>query len=321
MMSSIESMSSILNLLQGLSASTRPLLVILGPTASGKTAFSIEIATILRQQGIEAEILNGDSRQLYRSMDIGTAKIRPDEMRGIKHHLLDVLDPKEAVTAAWYKEQATSIINALHAKKHIPIIVGGSMLYVDAVVENLQFVSPSQNNMREELEKRYDEDEGKTLYNTLQEQDPQTAAAFHHKNKPYVIRAMEILLTTGKPSEAKKKIESPYQTMIIGLSVAPRQLAERIERRTTQLLEQGWMDEVHSLLKKGYTKEDPGMRSVGYREIIEAIEQEKTSGNDLHALSETISAKTRQYAKRQMTWWKRNDRIRWIDAAAVKNRH
>jgi tRNA dimethylallyltransferase len=326
-------------LIQGfLESAKRPLIVILGPTASGKTAFAIAIAneykmgnekwemmdvvmadsrhpSITLRVTPSFEIVNADSRQLYKYMDIGTAKIKPEEMRGIPHHLLDVLDPKEEVTAAWYKEHATKAIEEILEHGNVPLLVGGSMLYISAVIDNLQFLPTSNPETRHRLEEEYDRDEGVSLYSQLLERDPETAASFSHKNKPYVIRAMEILETVGKPSTVKQKGDSPYDLLIFGMEWPREELMKRINERTKKQLEEGWIDEVKSLLGKGYSVDDPGMRSQGYREIAEAISNGKLkieNENWMEELIDSISAQARQYAKRQMTWWKRNERIRWV---------
>lgn len=310
-----------------LQGSSRPLIVILGPTASGKTAFSLDLAHSIKAaipgRGFGAEIVNADSRQLYKFMDIGTAKISKDEMQGIPHHLINVLDPKEPVTAAWYKTQAAKVIDDIHKRGNVPMLVGGSMLYISAVIDDLQFVDVADPGQRAMLEAAYDKDEGMALYERLQKEDPETAGRFDRRNKPYVIRAAEILESGHKPSAAKRKGTAPYDLLIFGMDIPRDALARCIEERTKTLLQNGWIDEVRQLLKDGYTELDPGFGSVGYREIAAAIsngklktcgEQSRTIENSKlkEQLVETISAKTRQYAKRQMTWWRRDERIQWI---------
>ncbi len=177
----------------------KPLIVVLGPTASGKTAFSIELAKHVAAMGGSktVEILNADSRQLYRFLDIGTAKVTDQEKDGVPHHLLDMLAPEQEVTIAWYKEAAERAIAEIHARGNVPVLVGGSMLYISAVIDGLEPLA-SDPALRARLEGEYDADGGKALYARLQEIDPDTASAFHPNNKPYVIRAMEIFETTGE---------------------------------------------------------------------------------------------------------------------------
>ncbi len=291
--------------------SSKPLIVVLGPTASGKTGFSIELADHLKK----AEILNGDSRQLYKFLNIGTAKITEEEKKGIPHHLFGVIDPHEDVTIAQYKEMATKVIDDCHARGVVPILVGGSMLYISAVVDGLDPLPPADPAIREKLEAEWDKDDGWTLYDKLVEIDPVTAKSFEKQNKRYVVRAMELYEMTGhKPSELKKTIPPPYDILQFGMYWPRETLTKRIDERTHQLLKSGWIEEVEGLLDKGYTVADPGMKSHGYREIMQWLSSED---RDPRALEDVIAAKTRQYAKRQMTWWEPDERILWIDALAM----
>lgn len=299
-----------------------PLIVVLGPTASGKTSFSLDVAKAIaedrhlpRRDSKRAEIINADSRQLYRFMDIGTAKIKLEEAGGIPHHLLDVLDPKEEATAAWYKTEATRIIDEILKRGNVPILVGGSMLYISALLDDLQFVASSDPTLRQTLEQQYDTDGGVALYARLTEIDPETASAFSVKNKPYVVRAMEIFESTGdKPSAIKKIGACPWDLLIFGMEWPREKIVERINARTEQMFADGWIDEVQSLLDRGYGVNDPGMKSHGYREIAETITNSECGMRNVEwkKLHESIAAKTRQYAKRQMTWWKHDQRIHWL---------
>lgn len=285
----------------------KPLIVVLGPTASGKTGFSMKLAEMIGS----AEILNADSRQLYRHMDIGTAKISDAEKRGIPHHLFDVLEPTEDVSIAWYKEQATAIIEDCHKRGVVPILVGGSMLYISAVVDGLDPLPPVDPAIRERLEEEYDVDDGWSLYDRLVEIDPATAKSFESQNKRYVVRAMELYEKTGiPPSQLKKTIPPPYQILQFGMYWAREELTQRIDERTKEMLENGWIEEVEGLLDRGFTVSDPGMKSHGYREIIAWLQSDE---QDKGVLMELIASKTRQYAKRQMTWWTGDDRINWLD--------
>ncbi|MDD5026244.1 MAG: tRNA (adenosine(37)-N6)-dimethylallyltransferase MiaA [Candidatus Peribacteraceae bacterium] len=283
-----------------------PLVVILGPTASGKTSFAIEIA----RECSQAEIVNADSRQLYRYLDIGTAKIMREEMCGVPHHLIDVLDPKEEVTAAWYKEHAQAAIDEILQRGNVPLLVGGSMLYLSAVVDDLRFPSNADPAIRRKLEAEYASDDGKRLHERLTTIDPETANLVHPHNKPYLIRALEIAESTGKaPSVARTKGRSRYDLLIFGMACPRDELADRIRRRTHSMFEEGWVKEVKGLTVRGYGPDDPGMKSLGYREIMGAMQ----SGS-IHqtSLEEIIATKSVQYAKRQMTWWRRDGRIQWI---------
>lgn len=232
----------------------RPLIVLIGPTASGKTAFSIEHASKI--SGVE--IINADSRQLYKYLNVGTAKVTGDEMQGVPHHLLDVLDPKEEATAAWYQHAANKIIDDVHARGHVPMLVGGSMLYISAVIDDLKF--PIEKDLRQSLQTR-------------------------------------------------KNLKPREDVLMIGIERPREKIMQRINERTKQLFDQGWVEEVKELIRMGYTAENPAMKSHGYREIMEWI---ATGSPTLSELQEMIAAKTRQYAKRQITWWKHDPRIEWI---------
>lgn len=299
-----------------LGRSIQPLIVILGPTASGKTALSITIAEYIREQQptgwTDAEIINADSRQLYRHMDIGTAKVTESEKRGITHNLFDVLEPTEDVSIAWYKKKATAMIDDCHRRRVVPILVGGSMLYISAVVDGLDPLPAVDPELRAKLEKEWEIDDGWTLYDRLFALDPVTAKNFQAQNKRYVVRALELYEKTGViPSLLKKTIPPPYQILQLGMYWPREELTKRIDERTKLMLENGWIEEVEGLLDRGFTAKDYGMKSHGYKEIMQWLQSDE---QDKDVLAETIAAKTRQYAKRQMTWWGEDDRIQWIDA-------
>ncbi len=307
------------------SAPTKPLIVILGPTASGKTSFSMSLAHELRDVfGKTAEIVNADSRQFYRGFDIGTAKITPAEKQGIAHHLINVLGPQEDCTIAWYKREAERVIADIHAYGNIPVIVGGSMLYIAAIVDGLEPLPLASPGIRERLEREYDADSGKTLFARLTEIDPETAASFPMQNKVYVVRALEIFESTGKTKSAQKK-KSPgvFDLLMFGMDIDKDDLSKKIAARTKLMFENGWIDEVRKLREQGIRLTDPAMKSVGYREILKFVEtcESHVSTTDDHVastndnfktLSETIQSQTRAYAKRHMTWWKRDSRVCWI---------
>lgn len=303
-----------------LRGSAKPLIVILGPTAGGKTAFSLNVAAYTAETAGDhewksAEVINADSRQLYKHLNIGTAKITEEEMQGVPHHLLDVLDPSEEVTIADYKKMATEAIADCHARKVVPLLVGGSMLYISAVVDGLEPLPAAPADLRARLEAEWDTDDGWTLYDRLVAIDPATAKSFEKQNKVYVVRAMELYEMTGRPpSTLKKTLPPPYDILQLGLYWPRDVLTKRIDERTSQLLRSGWVEEVEGLIDKGYTPRDPAMKSHGYREIMQWL---GTDERDMLQLTMMIGAKTRQYAKRQMTWWEEDERVKWIDAARM----
>ena len=306
---------------QFLKEAKHPLIVILGPTASGKTGFSIELAKHLQAQGRQVEIINADSRQLYKYLNIGTAKVTEEEMQGIPHHLIDILDPKEEVSVGWFQVEANRIINEVHNRGNIPFLVGGSMLYVSSVTDELTMAPSPSPKLRKELEDAFDKDGGETLYKRLKEIDPEAAQSIHQNNKPRLVRAVEIFELTSKPkSQAVPQSElcprdpktkhTFLDLLMFGLELKRSELHDRIDQRTKEMFRDGWVDEVRALLEKGYDPNDPGIKSCGYREIIEAIESNQPIVEEV--LEEVIAAKTRQYARRQLTWWRRDKRINWI---------
>ncbi len=294
----------------------RPLIVVLGPTASGKTGFSILLAHQLGKEGLKPEIVNADSRQVYEFLDIGTAKITQPEMERVPHHLLSVLDPKEELTIAKYQKDAMAAIDEIHSRGGLPILVGGSMLYLSAIIDGLQPVSSSDPAVRERLSREYDADAGVTLMKRLKEVDPQSAAGIPRQNKVYVLRALEIFESTGTPKSSQLKRSScQYDLLIFGIDRDRMELNERIDARTKHMLDSGWIDEVKALKDRGYGAADPGMKSHGYREIFEYLER----GGDVEELSDKISLNVRHYAKRQRTWWKGDERISWIKPSEPAN--
>lgn len=287
----------------------RPLIAVIGPTASGKTALSLTIAKTIKETfSLSAEIVNADSRQLYRSLDIGTAKIATEEMRGIPHHLFSVLDPREECSIAWYQVKANEVIRGVQSHGNVPILVGGSMLYVSSIIDGLEPLPAPDKALRERLEKRYDEDGGESLYRELQSVDPISAEAIDRRNKVYVIRALEIFHATGKPKSAQRRASGcPYDLLMLGV-LPPADLKSRIIQRTEAMFALGWADEVRGLLKQGYGPDDPGIAATGYRAVMECVQE----GRDPLMLTEAIARETVQYAKRQMTWWRGDERIMWV---------
>jgi|APSaa5957512622_1039677.scaffolds.fasta_scaffold03566_1 tRNA dimethylallyltransferase len=293
--------------------SKKPLIVVLGSTACGKTDFSITLAKSIKG----AEVVNADSRQLYRHMDIGTAKITETQMQEIPHHMLDVLKPDQESTSGWYQTEAKEIIDSIHKKGGVPILVGGSMLYISSIIDELSMAPETDQELRDKLMKEYDLDNGETLFNRLLNQDPIRASKLHKNNKPRLVRALEILKLSN-PSDLEykyelgsNKTETELDILIFGVRRERTDLVDRINSRAKLMIESGWIDEVKSLMDLGYTELDPGMKSHGYKEIMAYLKAEDPIS--LEKLTEKIAAKTRQYSKRQKTWWKGDTRINWID--------
>ncbi len=298
-----------------LQKSARPLITIIGPTASGKTGLSLECSLHLHDAfGRQAEVINADSRQIYRWMEIGTAAITEDEMRGIPHHLFGILRPDEEITAGRYQSLARTVIDAIHKRGNIPVLVGGSMLYVSSIIDGLSFGPVSDPEVRKRLVGEFLEHDGASLYSRLQQLDPETAATIDRKNAPRLVRAVEICETSGKKKSdlfARGQLgtgssDSGYDSLILGVFPPRETLFRRINNRVETMIGNGWIEEVQSLMRSGYTEDDPGMKAAGYREILKYL---KTGKPELHALIDDIASKTRRYAKRQISWWNGDMRI------------
>ncbi len=281
----------------------RPLIAIFGPTAVGKTALSIKLA-----EQLHGEIVSADSRQVYRGMDIGTAKPTADEQRRVPHHLIDVVDPDETFTLSEYQHFAYAAIADIHARGHVPFLVGGSGLYVRAVLEGLTIPRAAPNHARRaELEH-----EGAVrLYAHLQQLDPAAAAKIDPRNKRRVIRAIEVCETTGKPISAQQKREEPnYRVLRIGLTLPREELYRRINARVDQMIAAGLVDEVRGLIARGYSTDVPAMSGLGYRQI----ELHLRESISLEEAIRMLKRDTRRFVHHQYSWFRLEDaRIRWFD--------
>jgi tRNA dimethylallyltransferase len=286
------------------------LLVLVGPTAVGKTRYSLEIA-----RRWNAEIISGDSMQVYRGMDIGTAKIRPDETEGITHHLIDINDPEEPFAAAEFQKLARERIEEIASRGRLPFIVGGTGLYIESLLYGFDFPeAPSDGRIRAEL-KQYAERHGaEALHERLRAIDPGSAARLHPNDVKRVIRALEIALETGEAMSAKvggfrERRESPYAFCLIGLTMDREVLYDRINRRVDEMVLAGLVDEVRKLLSRGVPPDATSMQAIGYKEIVPHL----TEGLPLAEAVERLKRDTRRYAKRQLSWFRRMDGIEWVD--------
>lgn len=287
----------------------KPLISILGPTASGKTALSIEVA-----KRFNGEVISADSRQVYKYMDIGTAKITPAEMEGIKHHMLDVVDPSKEFTLADFKRQAIKAINEIHTRKKVPILCGGTGLYFNAIIENYQIPQvPPQFDLRQKLAQYYEQKGAEALHKILQEHDPETAKQIHPNNVRYVIRAIEICTTNGGKKKDQKG-EQLFATYNIGIDWPRDILYERINKRVHVQMESGLLNEVKTLLMEGYNEKHPSMSSLGYMELIEFLKGDVT----MEQAVENIQKNTRNYCKRQQTWFRRYKDIHWVGGSEIE---
>jgi tRNA dimethylallyltransferase len=283
-----------------------PLVILLGPTAVGKTEISLELA-----RRLNGEIVSADSRLLYRGMDIGTAKPSREEMQGIPHHLIDVADPDETWSLAVYQQQARQVIAEIHQRGRLPLLVGGTGQYIRAVTEewDIPRVEPDPV-LRQALERWASEIGTAGLHARLAVLDPQAAGSIDHRNYRRTIRALEVIFHTGYLFSAQRgRSTSPYNTLQIGL-IRPRQeLYERVDARILQMFELGLVEEVKSLLEKGFTPELPTLSAIGYREVIAYLRGEMTKEQ---AVAE-IKRSTRIFVRRQANWFKPDDpSIHWF---------
>ena len=280
------------------------LICIAGPTASGKTALSIALA-----KELNAEIVSCDSMQVYRRMDIGTAKPFVEEREGIVHHMLDVAEPEEDFSVSRYCEMATPIVDSILSKGKTCIIVGGTGLYMDSLIRGNDFAPFPSTGMRQKLEAQPIEQ----VYAQLQAIDPEAAARLHLSDKKRIIRAMEVYLETGETITAHNKrtqaIPPRYDPIWFALEDENRQdLYDRIDRRVSVMLELGLIDEIQSLLTSGVPKTCTAMQAIGYKEFLSALDGEAS----IEAAADQVRQASRRYAKRQLTWFRRNRNIHWL---------
>lgn len=285
-----------------------PLVVLTGPTAVGKTALSISLA-----KEINGEIISADSMQVYRQMDIGTAKIMPEEMQGVPHHLIDILDPDEDFNVVKFKELANACIEQIYSRGKIPILVGGTGFYIQAVLKDVSFQQEEETEIRKELEKLVQEKGAHYLHEQLQKVDPESAKVIHENNVRRVIRALEYFEQTGckisDHNQQEKEKESPYNFAYFVLEQDRKILYERIEKRIDLMMEQGLLSEVKRLYEKGYGRDLVSMQGIGYKEIYAYLDGEYS----LEEAEYILKRDTRHFAKRQLTWFKREKDVVWVN--------
>ena len=272
------------------------LIVVLGPTASGKSALSLELAHLFN-----GEIINADSRQIYKEMDIGTDKPSAMQQEGVRHHLYDIVAPNEEFTLADYKRLALKTIDEIHRRGNTPILCGGTGLYISAVIENYQIPHvPPQPDIRQKYEEYYKQNGAEALHSLLKERDPAASENIHPNNVRYVIRALEINELAGDDKQARRGAPL-FNVFAVGVERDRDELYDRINRRVDELISKGLVNEVKTLLMKGYNEKLSSMSSLGYPEIISYVKGEMS----LPEATEQIKKNTRNYAKRQLTWFRR----------------
>lgn len=284
---------------------TSPLLAIVGPTASGKSALAVAVA---HRRGMPAEIVGTDSMQVYRGMDIGTATPTADEREGVPHHLVDVWDPAHAVTVAEFQQVARAAIGGIRSRGAVPIVVGGSGLYVSAVLDDLRFPG-TDPGVRARWEAELAEIGPERLHARLAEADPAAAEVILPTNGRRIVRALEVIEITGQPFVAR--LPEPTEVLPavrVGLDIAREELDARIEQRVDRMWEQGFVDEVRELAAHGLARTPTAARALGYQQVLASLAGEIT---EQQARQATIDA-TRRFARRQQRWFRRDTRIRWI---------
>lgn len=287
----------------------KPLIVLTGPTAVGKTKLSIRLA-----KAVGGEIISADSMQVYRSMDIGSAKIRPEGMEGVPHYLVDVLDPREEFHIVKFQQMAKEAIEKIYANGHIPILVGGTGFYIQAIVKDIDFTENEENTeIRAKWEKFAKDYGAESLHEELRKIDPKSADAIPAANVKRVVRAMEFYELSGKPisehNEEQKAKESPYNYAYFVLNDHRELLYERIEKRIEEMLGEGLVEEVSGLKEQGLTRNMVSMQGLGYKEILDYLDGNLTLEEAVYILKRD----TRHFAKRQLTWFRREPEVVWIN--------
>ncbi|REJ09591.1 tRNA (adenosine(37)-N6)-dimethylallyltransferase MiaA [Halobacillus trueperi] len=288
----------------------KPLVIsVVGPTAVGKSNLGIRIA-----QRFNGEVISGDSMQIYRTMDIGTAKVTKGEMQGIPHHMIDFKDPAEQFSVAEFQENVQKLIWEIHERGKLPVLVGGTGLYIQATLFNFHFSEQKKDpSIMEKLEKEWKENGRDYMYKRLVEIDPEQAEKIHPNNERRVLRALEVYETTGQVMSDRhhqQQKESPFNPLLIGLEMDRELLYDRINRRVDQMIEQGLLEEVQNLYKQGL-KDSQSMQAIGYKELIPYFEGSCALGEAI----ELLKRNSRRYAKRQYTYFKNKMDINWYEVS------
>ncbi len=301
--------------IRGIKEEQKPLIILTGPTAVGKTDLSIRLA-----RAINGAVISADSMQVYKGMDIGSAKIRPEEMDGVPHYLVDILDPAEEFHVVRFQELAKQAMEEIYANGQIPIVVGGTGFYIQALLYDIDFTSQDEDTaLRESYEKLSAEKGVHWLHEKLRAVDPVSAEIIHENNVKRVIRALEYYEKSGQPisehnAKEREKI-SPYNFCYFVLNDDRLKIYDRIDRRVDRMLEEGLVDEVKALRTKGYHRKMVSMQGLGYKELLSWLDGEITFAEAVYK----IKRDTRHFAKRQLTWFRRERDVIWVEKSAFKN--
>lgn len=292
----------------------RPLIILTGPTAVGKTELSLKLA-----KAVNGEMISADSMQVYRFMDIGTAKIMPEEMQGISHHLIDVLDPTEDFNVVIFQQMAKQAMEEIYSKGKIPIVVGGTGFYIQALLYDTEFEETDESAYRKELTEYYEQYGAHMLHEQLREIDPVSYETIHENNVKRVIRALEFYHDTGYPisihNNEQRQKQSPYNFEYFVLNEKREILYDRIEKRIDIMIEEGLVEEVRKLLSMGCTKDMISMQGLGYKEIIPYLNGECSLEESVYILKRD----TRHFAKRQLTWFRREKEVTWVNKSTFSS--
>lgn len=285
------------------------IVVVAGPTASGKTAFAVQLA-----QHFGGEVVSADSIQIYEKLNIASAKPSAEEMQGIPHHMLDFVSPFERFSVAEYVKQAKACIDGILERGHLPVVAGGTGLYISSLVDNVEFAEGEMDTkVRERLWQEAETNGIEPLYERLQSIDPEAAENIHPNNQKRVIRALEIYETTGmtltEQNKRSKLTPSPYEPFMVMLCPPRELLYERIEKRVDNMVKEGLFEEAKALKEMGLSKELQSMQGIGYKEVFDYLDGTMSRAECI----EEIKKATRRYAKRQLTWFRRDERYLWID--------
>ena len=290
----------------------KPLIILTGPTAVGKTAASIGLA-----KAVGGEIISADSMQVYKEMDIGSAKITPEEMEGVPHHLVDVLEPEEEFNVVRFQELAKEAMKGIYERGHIPIVVGGTGFYIQALLYDIDFTeNETDHTYRKELEQLAEEKGEEYLHKLLQEADSESAGQIHCHNVKRVIRALEFYHLSGRRisehNEKEREKTSPYHFAYFVLTDERSHLYANIDKRVDLMIEQGLVDEVQKLKNMGFHRDMVSMQGLGYKEILDYLDGKTTLEEAIYI----IKRETRHFAKRQLTWFRRERDVIWLDKQA-----
>ncbi|MDI9259161.1 tRNA (adenosine(37)-N6)-dimethylallyltransferase MiaA [Alicyclobacillus sendaiensis] len=285
----------------------KPIVCVVGPTGVGKSELSVEIA---RRYG--GEVISADSMQIYRGMDIGTAKLRPEEMHGVPHHLLDIAHPAEKFTVAAWKRQADAVIDEMVTRGRLPVVCGGTGLYVRALLDDLDFSqTPEHAQLRAALDRRAEEEGVQALYEELRARDPERAKRIHPHDRKRIVRALEVAMVRGTGMSEDydwTPRQGRYEALVLGITMPREALYRRIDERVEQMWRRGLVDEVRRLVEAGVPLDGTAMQAIGYKEVVAYLSGAVSEEEAIRIIQQN----TRRFAKRQWSWFRRDPRVRWF---------